>query len=163
MKGMLMFIDMRLLKLQQKVKDILKIFSGINMDEDKIRTYDELENDEKEVLDVFRQMKLMSDYNMFRLYNYKVEDLINDYEQLKQLREEIQVKYFSIYDELLTEELIEGELDASDWGITREHENEVWDAELRLMSEIKANFDLAIKMIESGEAEQSIIDAENWE
>ena len=160
---MLMFIDMRLLKLQQKVKDILKIFSGINMDEDKIRTYDELENDEKEVLDVFRQMKLMSDYNMFRLYNYKVEDLINDYEQLKQLREEIQVKYFSIYDELLTEELIEGELDASDWGITREHENEVWDAELRLMSEIKANFDLAIKMIESGEAEQSIIDAENWE
>lgn len=154
---------MRLLKLQQKVKDILKIFSGINMDEDKIRTYDELENDEKEVLDVFRQMKLMSDYNMFRLYNYKVEDLINDYEQLKQLREEIQVKYFSIYDELLTEELIEGELDASDWGITREHENEVWDAELRLMSEIKANFDLAIKMIESGEAEQSIIDAENWE
>lgn len=133
------------------------------MDEDKIRTYDELENDEKEVLDVFRQMKLMSDYNMFRLYNYKVEDLINDYEQLKQLREEIQVNYFSIYDELLTEELIEGELDASDWGITREHENEVWDAELRLMSEIKANFDLAIKMIESGEAEQSIIDAENWE
>lgn len=100
---------------------------------------------------------------MFRLYNYKVEDLINDYEQLKQLREEIQVKYFSIYYELLTEELIEGELDASDWGITREHENEVWDAELRLMSEIKANFDLAIKMIESGEAEQSIIDAENWE
>lgn len=154
---------MRLLKLQQKVKDILKIFSGINMDEDKIRTYDELENDEKEVLDVFRQMKLMSDYNMFRLYNYKVEDLINDYEQLKQLREEIQVKYFSIYDELLTEELIEGELDASDWRITREHENKVWDAELRLMSEIKANFDLAIKMIESGEAEQSIIDAENWE
>ena len=72
MKGMLMFIDMRLLKLQQKVKDILKIFSGINMDEDKIRTYDELENDEKEVLDVFRQMKLMStiicsDYTITKL------------------------------------------------------------------------------------------------
>ncbi|WP_400227298.1 hypothetical protein [Methanobrevibacter smithii] len=66
-----------------------------------------------------------------------------------------------VYDELLSEELIEGELDASAWGITREHENEIWDAELRLMSEIKANFDLAIKMIESGEAEQSIIDAEN--
>ena len=72
MKGMLMFIDMRLLKLQQKVKDILKIFSGINMDEDKIRTYDELENDEKEVLVVFRQMKLMStiicsDYTITKL------------------------------------------------------------------------------------------------
>ena len=131
------------------------------MNEDKIRTYDELNFDEKGLLDVFRQMKLMSDYNRFRFYNLKVENLIEKYEQLKQLREEIQGDYFSIYDELLAEELIEGELDASDWGITREHENEVWDAEVRLMSEIKANFDLAIKMIESGEAEQSIIDAEN--
>lgn len=131
------------------------------MNEDKIRTYDELNVDEKGLLDVFRQMKLMSDYNRFRFYNLKVESLIVKYEQLKQLREEIQGDYFSIYDELLSEELIEGELDASDWGITRDHENEVWDAELRLMSEIKANFDLAIKMIKSGEADQSIIDAEN--
>ena len=131
------------------------------MNEDKIRTYDELNVDEKEALDVFRQMKLMADYNRFRFYNLKVENLIAKYEQLKQLREEIQGDYFLIYDELVAEELTEGKLDASDWGITREHENEVWDAELRLMSEIKANFDLAIKMIESGEANQSIIDAEN--
>ncbi len=133
------------------------------MNEDKIRTYDELNVDEKEMLDVFRQMKLASDYNKFRFYNLKVKALIEKYEQLKQLREEIQGDYFLLYGELIAEELIEGELDASDWGITREHENEVWDAELRLWSEIKANFDLAIKLIESGEAEQSIIDAENWE
>ena len=131
------------------------------MNEDKIRTYNELEDDEKEVLDAFRQMKLISDYNRFRLYRYKVEDLISDYEQLKKLREEIQVKYFSIYDELLAEDLIEGELDAGDWGITRNHENEVWDSEIRLMSDIKTNFDIAIAMIESGEAEQAIIDDEN--
>ena len=131
------------------------------MDNDRIRTYDELEDDEKEVLDAFRQMKLMSDYNRFKLYKFKVEDLINDYEQLKQLRQEIQEKYFSVYDELINEELIDGELDASIWGITRDHENETWDAEMRLMNDIKTNFDIAIKMIESGEADQSIIDAEN--
>ncbi|WP_410320031.1 hypothetical protein [Methanobrevibacter sp.] len=131
------------------------------MNEDEIRTYDELNVDEKEVLDVFRQMKLMSDYNRFRFFNLKVKNLISKYEQLKKLREEIQGDYFLIYNELLSEELIEGELDASDWGIARDYENEVWDAELRLMSEIKANFDLAIKMIESGEADHSIIDAEN--
>ena len=85
------------------------------MDEDKIRTYDELNVDEKGLLDVFRQMKLMSDYNKFRFYNLKVENLIAKYEELKQLREEIQGDYFSIYDELLSEELIEGELDASNW------------------------------------------------
>ena len=120
------------------------------MDNDRIRKYDELEDDEKEVLDVFRQMKLLADYNKFKLYKFKVEDLINDYEQLKKLREVIQVKYFSIYEELVTEELIEGELDASVWGITREHETETWDSELQLMSEIKTNFDITIKMIESG-------------
>ena len=104
----------------------------------------------------------MYDYARFKLHNLQVENLIKDYEQLKKLREEIQVKYFSIYEELIAEDLIEGELDAGVWGLTREHENEVWDSELRLMSDIKTNFDIGIAMIESGEAEQSIIDAENW-
>ncbi len=131
------------------------------MYEEKIRTYDELEYDEKEVLDSFRKMKLLYDYARFKLHKFQVEDLIKDYERLNKLREEIQVKYFSIYEELLAEDLIEGELDASIWEITREHENEVWDSELRLMSDIKTNFDIAIHMIESGEAEQAIIDEEN--
>lgn len=132
------------------------------MNNEKIKAYDELNIDEKEVIDRFRQMKLLCDHARFRLHRCQVEHLINDYEELKKLCEEIQVKYFSIYEELLAEDLIEGELDASIWGITREHENETWDAELRLMSDIKTNFDIAINMIESGEAEKSIIEAENW-
>lgn len=120
-----------------------------------------LKIDEKEVLDSFRQMKLLYDHARFKYHRLQVEDLINDYEQLKKLREEIKVKYFSIYEELLAEDLIEGELDASVWGITREHENEVWDSEIRLMSDIKREFDIGIGMIESGEAEQAIIDDEN--
>ena len=131
------------------------------MNNEKIRTYDELGDEEKEVLDSFRKMKLMYDYARFKLHSFQVEDLIKDYEQLKKLREEIQAKYFSIYEDLIKEDLIEGELDAGVWGITREHENEVWNSELRLMSIIKTNFDLAITMIESGEAEQAIIDGEN--
>ena len=131
------------------------------MNDDKIKTYDELNDDEKEVMDSFRKMKLLYDHSRFRLHKLQVEDLINDYEQLKKLREEIQVKYFSIYEELLAEDLIEGELDAGIWGITREHENEIWDSEIRLISNIKREFDMAIGMIESGEAEQVIIDDEN--
>ena len=131
------------------------------MNNDRIKKYDELDVDEKEVLDSFRKMKLMYDHARFRLHKLQVEDLINDYEQLKKLREEIQVKYFSIYEELLAEDLIEGELDAGIWGITREHENEIWDSEIRLISNIKREFDMAIGMIESGDAEQAIIDDEN--
>ena len=131
------------------------------MNNDRIKKYDELDVDEKEVLDSFRKMKLMYDHARFKLHKLQVEDLINDYEQLKKLREEIQVKYFSIYEELLAEDLIEGELDAGIWGITREHENEIWDSEIRLISDIKREFDTAITMIESGEAEQAIIADEN--
>ena len=131
------------------------------MNNDRIRKYDELDVDEKEVLDSFRKMKLMYDHARFKLHKLQVENLINDYEQLKKLREEIQVKYFSIYEELLAEDLIEGELDAGIWGITREHENEIWDSEIRLISNIKREFDMAIGMIESGDAEQVIIDDEN--
>ena len=131
------------------------------MNNEKIKTYDECNADEKEVLDSFRKMKLMYDHARFKLHKLQVENLINDYEQLKKLREEIQAKYFSIYEELLAEDLIEGELDASIWGNAREHENEVWDSEVRLMSDIKTNFDIALAMIESGEAEQAIIDEEN--
>ena len=131
------------------------------MNNDRIKKYDELDVDEKEVLDSFRKMKLMYDHARFKLHKLQVEDLINDYEQLKKLREEIQAKYFSIYEELLAEDLIEGELDAGIWGITREHENEIWDSEIRLISDIKREFDMAINMIESGEAEQAIIDDEN--
>ena len=131
------------------------------MNKEKIKTYDECNVDEKEILDSFRKMKLMYDHARFKLHALQVEDIIKDYEQLKKLREEIQVKYFSIYEELLAEDLIEGELDASIWGITREHENEVWDSEIRLINNIKTNFDIAIHMIENGEAEQAIIDEEN--
>ena len=131
------------------------------MNNDRIKKYDELDVDEKEVLDSLRKMKLMYDHARFKLHKLQVEDLINDYEQLKKLREEIQAKYFSIYEELLAEDLIEGELDAGIWGITREHENEIWDSEIRLISDIKREFDMAINMIESGEAEQAIIADEN--
>ena len=79
------------------------------MNNDRIKKYDELDVDEKEVLDSFRKMKLMYDYARFRLHKLQVEDLINDYEELKKLRKEIQVKYFSIYEELLAEDLIEGD------------------------------------------------------
>lgn len=134
---------------------------GYTMHEDDIKTYDELEPGEKEVFDTFRQMKLTADHATFRYHKLKLEDLLEDYDKLRKLREEIQEKYFSIYDELLSGGLIDGELDGSDWGFIRENENETWGAEYNLMAEIKAQLDLAISMIESGEAERLIIEEEN--
>ena len=88
------------------------------MNEEIIKAYDECNVDEKEVIDSFRKMKLLYDYARYKLHKHNVEELINDYETLMKLCEEIQSKYFSIYDELVDEDLIEGELDATIWGIT---------------------------------------------
>ena len=131
------------------------------MNKEKIKTYDECNIDEKEVIDSFRKMKLLCDHSKFKFHRLQIEDLINDYEKLMSLREEIQSKYFSIYDELVNEDLIEGQLDAISWGIDREREVETWNAELSLLTEIKVNFDMAIAMIENGEADQAIINYEN--
>ena len=131
------------------------------MNKEKIKTYDECNIDEKEVIDSFMKMKLLYDHSRFKFHRLQIEDLINDYEKLMSLREEIQSKYFSIYDELVNEDLIEGQLDAISWGIDREREVETWNAELSLLTEIKVNFDMAIAMIENGEAEQAIINDEN--
>lgn len=76
-------------------------------------------------------MKLIFDYNRFKLYKYNVENFIKDYEQLNRLREEIQQKYFSLYDEFIREGLIEVELDASYWERIKENENETWSSELK--------------------------------
>lgn len=38
------------------------------MKNNRIRKYDELEVEEKEVIDCFRQMKLLCDHNRFRLH-----------------------------------------------------------------------------------------------
>lgn len=55
------------------------------MNKEKIRTYNELEVDEKEVIDSFRKMKLMYDHARFKLHRLQVENLINYYEQLKKI------------------------------------------------------------------------------
>lgn len=53
------------------------------MNNDGFRKYYELEDDGKEVLDSFRQIKLLYDHARFKYHRLQVEDLINDYEQLK--------------------------------------------------------------------------------
>lgn len=124
----------------------------------KIKTYDELNIGEKEIIDSFCKMKLLYDHFRFKLYNHQIDDLINDYQQLKQLRQNIQEKYFSIFDQLQNETLLEGEIDTLTWAVNRETENDVWASEIRLMDRIKTDFEIAINMIESGEAERNMFD-----
>ena len=131
------------------------------MVEEKLRTYDELNHEEKELLDTFSELKLKADYNQFLFFKYKIEVLIDYYKQLIELRKLIQTKYFAAYEEMLKEGLIEGKMDVDVWQITRNAEDVNWNDELRVLDEINTQLEIAIKKIESGEAKQSIRDAQN--
>ena len=66
----------------------------------KIKTYDELNVSEKEVIDCFRQMKLLSDKACFELFSYKLTDLLNKYEDILELRKETQALLFDVLEEI---------------------------------------------------------------
>lgn len=77
----------------------------ITINNQKIKTYDELNVSEKEVIDCFRQMKLLSDQSRFELFAFKLENLLEKYETIIQLRKESQAILFDILDEIEKNEL----------------------------------------------------------
>ena len=57
----------------------------------KIKTYNECNVDEKELLDTFRAMKLNYDQARFELYSYRLNDLIEKYEKIVKM-----LKHYSL-------------------------------------------------------------------
>ena len=55
----------------------------------KIKSYDELNADEHFVLNTFFSFLMARDKAQFQLLDYKINDLLYNYQQLQQLREEI--------------------------------------------------------------------------
>ena len=70
------------------------------MSNDEIKIYDECNVDEKEVIDCFRQMKLLSDQARFELYSYRLNDLIEKYENIVEMRRDAQAAFFEIMEEI---------------------------------------------------------------
>lgn len=54
---------------------------------EKIKTYDECNVDEKELLNIFRSLKLGYDQARFELYSYRLNDLIEKYENIVRCEE----------------------------------------------------------------------------
>ena len=70
------------------------------MNNHKIKTYGELNVNEKYVMDTLRDMKMGYDKARFRLISYQLTNLITDYEKLMRLREDIQQQFFAVIDEI---------------------------------------------------------------
>jgi hypothetical protein len=127
----------------------------------KIKKYDELNVSEKEVIDCFRQMKLISDQACFELFSYKLTDLLNKYEDLLELRKETHALLFDILEEIDKNDLSSIHVDYEKIGRNRQMEADNIAEEVNIVQEYKAGFDEALDMIYSGVAEQLLINEEN--
>ena len=131
------------------------------IDNQKIKTYDECNADEKEVLDSFRKMKLMFDQARYELFSYKLTDLLEKYECLLEMRQETQALLFDVLEEIDQHGLSGIDVDYEKLGRNRQAEADNIAEEVNVVTEYKTAFDEGLALISSGAAEQAILDAEN--
>ena len=131
------------------------------MNNDKIRTYNELDIDEKEILDTFRTMKLNHDQARFELYSYRLNDMLVKYENLIVMRKDTQVLFFEILKEIDECGLTSIDVCAEELGRNREADLNHVNHEINIIQEYKVGFDEALTLIYDGTARQLLIDEEN--
>ena len=130
------------------------------MNKQKIKSYDELNSDEHFVVDMFLQMKIKCDKARFELWSYQLKDLINSYEQLQQLRADIQAKYFAMLEKIDESEFVDVDVNYEKWNEVLSNENANWNEESELLGQFKYYLDDLIMQLDDGTMEQLLIEEE---
>lgn len=128
---------------------------------EKIKTYDELDIDEKELLDIFRTMKLNYDQARFELYSHRLNDLIEKYENIVEMRRDAQAAFFELLEKIDKDDLSAIDVSYEKFGRNRQVEEDYINEELHVLQEYKVGFDEALALIYDGTAERILIDEEN--
>ena len=125
-----------------------------------IKDYDELNTDEHYVLDMFLSMKISRDKAQFQLLMYEITDLLNSYQQLQKLRQDIQAKYFSVLEKIDATELATVDISYEKWNEVREYENTNWNEEVETISQFKYYLDDLLLQLNDDTMGQRIIGEE---
>ena len=119
-----------------------------------IKQYNESEQD---ALDIFRNMKLDYDKARLQLIEYQLENLIADYEKMKELREDIQQKFFSVIETICDNDLDDVAINAHEWQKIRDNENTNWSDELDVLSDYKYQVNECLQLLNDGTIEQMLM------
>lgn len=128
---------------------------------EKIKTYNECNVDEKELLDTFRAMKLNYDQARFELYSYRFNDLIKKYEKIVEMRRDAQALFFEIMEEIDKDGLSAIDVSYEKFGRNRQVEEDCINGEIDIINEFRLGFNEALQLIYDGTAERILIDEEN--
>jgi hypothetical protein len=77
---------------------------------------------EQEAVELLTNMKIDYDKARLQLIDYKLDDLISEYGKLKELRDEIQEKFFSVIETIKENELDDVDIDTHEWQKIRDSE-----------------------------------------
>ena len=128
---------------------------------EKIKTYDELNADEKDLIDCFRILKLSYDQTRFEFFSYLLEELLKKYGALIELRRETQALLFDVLDKLEQNDLSAIDVSYEKLGRNRQVEEDYINEEANIIREYKVGFDEALQLIYDGTAERILIEDEN--
>ena len=123
----------------------------------KIKTYGELNVEQKYVMDTLRDMKLGYDKARFELINFQLNNLITNYEKLMGLRKEIQEQFFTVIETIKDNELDDVDVNAHEYQQIRDKENATWESELNIICNYKYQIDEGLELLNSGVVEQILI------
>lgn len=117
--------------------------------------------DEKELLDIFRTMKLGYDQARFELYSHRLNDLIEKYENIVEMRRDAQASFFELLEKIDKDDLSAIDVSYEKFGRNRQVEEDYINEELHVLQEYNVGFDEALALIYDGTAERILIDEEN--
>ena len=122
-------------------------------------TINDLNKCKQTILENFRGIKLEKDHAKLQLLLFQLSDLINHYEKLISLHDEIQSKHYQTIKHMEEEEIL-SDFDYISWHQQRTSEVTAWKHELQILGEYKHHIENIIKQIEDGTVEQSLIEEE---
>ena len=112
---------------------------------------------EQDAVEILRNMKLDYDKARLQLIDYQLQNLIADYEKLKELREDIQQKFFLVIETICDNDFDDVDINAQEWQKIRDSENTNWNGELDILSDYKYQVNECLGLLYDGTIEQMLL------
>lgn len=112
---------------------------------------------EQDAVEILRNMKLDYDKARLQLIDYQLQNLIADYEKLKELREDIQQKFFLVIETICDNDLDDIGINIHEWEKIRDSENTNWNGELDILSDYKYQVNECLGLLYDGTIEQMLM------
>lgn len=104
-------------------------------------------------------LKLELECEKFRLMSYQLDDLLEEYDKLMELRGNIQFKFFNTLENVKKNGLPVKE-DYERWEKIRTQERQGWDEEINLIADLKYDVDDNLKMLDNTKMRRMLINKE---